>query len=124
MEVSSPIEPVYYYECSAGRFRLTYFIPPEEMDRLITAGRLHAHARDDFPDGVDLDCTLPDFVEFEDSYGYRPEADPEALQAAFFAIFSSTPSVIKIVETYCSVKDGFSSVEPICSRDSVVETPK
>lgn len=90
MEVSSPIEPVYYYECSAGRVRLTYFIPPEEMDRLIEAGSLESVVREDFPDGVDLDCTLPDFAEFEESYGYRPHFDPEALQAAFFAMFSST----------------------------------
>jgi hypothetical protein len=90
MEVSSPIEPVYYYECSAGRFRLTYFIPPEEMDRLIAADKLSAHIREDFPDGVDLDCTPPDFAAFERDYGYRPEVDPEELQAAFFAMFSST----------------------------------
>lgn len=90
MDVSSPIEPAYYYECSAGRFRLTYFIPPEEIDRLVEAGSLLSHTRGDFPDGVDLDCTEPDFAEFEGSYGYRPDVDPEALQAAFFAMFSST----------------------------------
>ena len=90
MEISSPIEPVYYYECSAGSFRLTYFIPPVELDRLITAGRIEARVKEDYPDGVDLDCTRPDFEVFERSYAYRPEVDPEALQAAFYAMFSST----------------------------------
>ena len=69
MEIRSPTEPVYYYECSAGDFRLTYFIPPEELDRLIAGGKISAAVTDDFPDGVDLDCTEPDFAEFEGSYG-------------------------------------------------------
>lgn len=90
MEISIPNEPVYYYECSAGRFRLVYFIPPDELRRLKDQGLLADQALIDLPDGVDLGCTGPDFVEFEQLYGYRPPLEPEALQRAFFAILSST----------------------------------
>jgi hypothetical protein len=90
MEISSPTEPVYYYECSAGDFRLTYFIPPEELDRLIAAGGISARVKQDLPDGVDLDCTEPDFAEFERLYGFRPQEDPSQLLAAFLAVLSST----------------------------------
>ena len=90
MEISIPKESVYYYECSVGRFRLVYFIPPDELRRLNNQGLLAEQALTDLPDGVDLGCTGPDFVEFEDLYGYRPPLDPEALQRAFFAILSST----------------------------------
>lgn len=86
MPICSPREPVYYYECSAGDFRLVYFIPPESLARLPRGKKILT----DFPDGLDLDCTEPDFTDFHDVYGWRPTADPEALQRAFFAIFSST----------------------------------
>lgn len=90
MEVSLPIEPVYYYECSAGAFRITYFMPPEELRSLIEATAIRPRVLEDYPDGVDLDCTEPDFADFERRYGYRPEVDPQALQSAFFALLSST----------------------------------
>jgi len=90
LDISLPVEPVYYYECSAGAFRLTYFIPPEELLNLVAEERIRPSVVEEFPDGVDLDCTAPDFAEFEERFGYRPEADPDALQAAFFAMLSST----------------------------------
>ena len=90
MEVATPKDPVYYYEASAGRFRLVYFIPPEELKRLHDAGEIAAKAIEDLPDGVDLGCTEPDFAEFEELYGYRPPHDPEELRRAFFTIFSTT----------------------------------
>ncbi len=90
MEISIPKESVYYYECSGGKFRLVYFIPPDELQRLNNQGLLSDQALTDLPDGVDLGCTGPDFVEFEELYGYRPPLAPEALQRTFFAILSST----------------------------------
>jgi hypothetical protein len=90
MTIASPKERVYYYECSNGQFRLTYFIPPEELKRLSNEQRLSPRALKDHPDGVDLGCTLADFTEFEESYGYSPSVDPTAIQQAFFALLSST----------------------------------
>ena len=90
VKIATPREPVYYYECSAGRYRLVYFLPTRELKRLRSDGRLTAEALEDLPDGVDIGCTEPDFAEFESQYGYRPPHDPEALKRAFFAIFSTT----------------------------------
>lgn len=90
MVVASPSERVYYYECSNGRFRLTYFIPPGELKRLCEKNRISPRAKRDFPDGVDLGCTEPDFKVFEETYGFRPTQDPDALRRAFFAILSGT----------------------------------
>jgi hypothetical protein len=90
MAVKSPKQAVYYYEAGNGRFRLVYFIPPEELLQLSQAGRISDEALTDYPDGVDLGCTKPDFDEFEALYNYRPANDPEALQRAFFTIFSAT----------------------------------
>jgi hypothetical protein len=90
MEIASPKEPVYYYECSAGRYRLAYFIPPGELQRLHDEGQISDLALEDLPDGVDLSCTEPDFAEFKELYGYRPPYDPDALLRAFFAVFSTT----------------------------------
>jgi len=92
MEVVSPSESVYYYECSHGRFRLTYFIPHDELQRLHSGERISSQALEDFPDGVDLGCTEADFDVFEQTYGFRPKQDPGALRRAFLAILSSTHS--------------------------------
>lgn len=90
MSVAIPQEPCYYFECSAGRTRLSYFIPAGELRRLRRANKISAAAIDDFPDGIDLDCTEPDFASFEADYQYRPKHSAEALRNAFLAIFSST----------------------------------
>lgn len=90
MEIAAPKEPVYYYECSAGRYRIVYFIPPGTLRSLHEQGRIAQLALDDLPDGVDLGCTEADFAEFDELYGYRPPYEPAALQRAFFAIFSTT----------------------------------
>lgn len=89
-EVETPTQPAYYYECSYGRFRLTYFIPLEELRRLVAAGEIKASVVEDFPDGVDLDCTEPDFNDFRDTYEYRPSFDAVQLCNAFLAIYSTT----------------------------------
>ncbi len=90
MAITSPKQAVYYYEASNGHFRLVYFMPPEELDQLSRAGNISKEVLNDNPDGVDLSCTELDFRQFEELYGYRPPYDPEALQRAFFAIFSGT----------------------------------
>ena len=89
MPIAAPSEPVYYYEVSAGDFRLVYFIPPEELRRLHDEELISTEVLADFPDGVDLDCTVADFDQFAAAYGYRPDRDPEALGHTFFAIFST-----------------------------------
>jgi len=90
MAISQPREPVYYYECSAGRFRLVYFMPPEMLKPLTGDGTMSKQVLEDYPDGIDLGCTEPDFADFEANYGHRPPIAPEALQRAFFAILSTT----------------------------------
>lgn len=90
MTIKSPKEAVYYYEASGGEFRLVYFIPLEELERLAQDGRIEAAVLEDYPDGVDLNVTKPDFDEFQELYGYRPENDPEELRRAFFAMLSAT----------------------------------
>ena len=85
-----PNESVYYYECSNGSFRLSYFIPPQELSRLSQEKRISPDALQDFPDGVDLGCTEADFDEFEKAYDYRMPQDPHALRSAFFAVLSTT----------------------------------
>lgn len=90
MKVQVPEDRVYYYECSAGRFRLVSFIPRTDLEELVAAGKLDAKALRDFPDGLDLDCSEADFDEFERRYGYRPPHSADELRAAFMAIFSST----------------------------------
>ncbi len=90
MEISLPKDPIYYYECSNGDYRLTYFIPADHLRRLIAQGEVSPRVIDDYPDGVDLDCTEPDFEEFHQIYGYRPHTAPESILRAFFALLSST----------------------------------
>jgi len=90
MSVSVPRERCYYYECSHGKVRLTHFIPPVLLETMIRENKISAQAFVDFPDGVDLDCTEPDFNEFREAYGYNHEYSADDLQNAFYAIFSST----------------------------------
>lgn len=90
MAIKSPKEAVYYYEVSNGDFRLVYFIPPEELERLAQDGQINAAVLEDYPDGVDLNCSKLDYEEFHGLYGYQPDSDPEALQRAFFAMLSGT----------------------------------
>ncbi len=88
--VRSPKESVYYYECSYGNFRLTYFIPFDELARLDKIGKINKQVLEDFPDGVDLRVGETDYVDFQKSYGYRPEVNPEAAKNAFYSILSTT----------------------------------
>jgi hypothetical protein len=90
MAIKSPKEAVYYYEANNGKFRLVYFIPPEELERLVQDGSIKAEILEDYPDGVDLNCTKSDYEEFHELYGYRLDNDPEELQRAFFAMLSAT----------------------------------
>ena len=90
MSVKSPKERVYYYECSYGKFRLTYFIPYGELEKLSKEGIIKKQVLEDFPDGVDLRVGETDYKDFEESYGYGPEVDPEVARSTFFTILSST----------------------------------
>ncbi len=88
--VRSPKESVYYYECSYGNFRLTFFIPFDELKRLCDLGKIRRQVLEDFPDGVDLRVGETDYADFKKSYGYRPEVDPEVAKNAFYSILSTT----------------------------------
>jgi hypothetical protein len=90
MRISMPREPVFYYECSAGDFRLVYFLPAGHLKNLLRRRRISEQAVSDFPDGVDIGCTEADFDDFEQLYGWRPPLDPEAICRAFLAILSDT----------------------------------
>lgn len=90
MAIQMPRQPAYYYEASNASFRLVYYMPLEMVQALGLPDESWNKISRDYPDGVDLGCTEPDFQEFEELYGYRPPYDPEALQRAFFTIFSST----------------------------------
>lgn len=90
MHISMPREPVVYYECSAGEFRLVYFLPAGLLKTLLRRRKISEQAVADFPDGVDIGCTKVDFDDFEQLYGWRPPLDPEAICRAFFAILSGT----------------------------------
>jgi hypothetical protein len=90
MAIASPNENVYYYECSNGQFRLSYFIPPAQLKKLSDEGRISSDALKDFPDGVDIGCIETDFKEFKKAYGYSIPRDPSSLRHAFSAIFSTT----------------------------------
>lgn len=90
MSVASPKEAVYYYECSNGRFRLTYFMPVDQLRELDEEGHIRPQVLEDYPDGVDLGCTEHNFEEFHELYDYQPPILPAALRRAFYAIFSTT----------------------------------
>ena len=67
-----------------------YFIPSDELQLLIEQDKISPQVLEDYPDGVDLDCMKADFDEFENLYGFSPEVDPDAINRAFFAMFSAT----------------------------------
>jgi hypothetical protein len=90
MTIATPNEPVYYYECSNGAFRLFYCLPADELKGLCRENQISPHVLEDYPDGVDLGCTEVDFAVFDTAYGYRPESSPDVLRQAFFAILTST----------------------------------
>lgn len=89
MTVQTPVELAYYYECSYGDFRLTYHIPIEILEEMVEGGKIARVALRDYPDGIDLDCSPPDFNDFEKRYKFRPPFEPEPLRRAFKTLFSS-----------------------------------
>ena len=95
MPIKSPNERVYYYECSYGTFRLTYYIPIGDLEKLSKEGKISEQALEDFPDGVDLRVGETDYLDFKESYGYRPEVDPELAKSLFYTIYSSTKNWTK-----------------------------
>lgn len=89
MPVQMPLEPTYYYECSYGNFRLIYHIPFANLEQLFSDGNILKDALEDYPDGADINCTLSEYEVFEETYQYRPPAEPEKLRRGFYALFSS-----------------------------------
>jgi hypothetical protein len=89
MPVQTPVELAYYYECSYGKYRLTYHIPIQILEQMVENGDISKNALRDYPDGIDLDCTLPDYKEFKKRYKYRPPYDPEPVRRAFKSLISS-----------------------------------
>ncbi len=114
MAISVPDEPVYYYECHAGDFRLVAFLPTAHLERLAAEGQIAHRALVDFPDGLDLDCTEPDFRQFEETYDYRHPHDAGKLRQAFLAIFSSTHDWRKFRGSgYLAAADLEAELEPV-----------
>ncbi|HKJ27068.1 MAG TPA: hypothetical protein VJ965_05495 [Anaerolineales bacterium] len=89
MPVQTPIERAYYYECSYGKFRLTYHIPLTILEQMVANKDIAKTALRDYPDGIDLDCSTPDYDEFEKRYKYRPPYEPDPLCRTFKTVFSS-----------------------------------
>lgn len=90
MSVKTPAEPAFYFECSFGRFRLSYFIPASRLKRMAENDQIKNSVLEDYPDGVDLDCTTADFDEFQNLYGFRPELRADVLRESFYAMLTST----------------------------------
>lgn len=90
MSVQTPAEPAFYFECSFGRFRLSYFLPASLLKRMVENDQIKDSVLEDYPDGVDLDCTTADFDEFQDLYGFKPELSADVLRGAFYAMLTST----------------------------------
>jgi len=90
MSIISPKERVYYYECSYGKFRLTYFIPHSELKKLPINAQIKEKLLIEYPDGIDLRVEETDYSDFKKTYGYRPPINPEVAQKIFFTMFSKT----------------------------------
>jgi len=90
MGVAVPVERCYYYECQNGSARLTHFIPAETLQIWIADGKIDPKILEEFPDGVDLDCTETDFAEFSEHYKFVHPFTAEQIHNTFFAIFSTT----------------------------------
>ncbi len=90
MPIKSPNERIYYYECSYGNFRLTYFIHYGDLEKLSNEGDIQKQVLEDFPDGVDLRVGEVDYRDFKESYGYRHKVGPEVALNAFSTIYAST----------------------------------
>ncbi len=90
MELATPENRAYYYECSNGRFRLNYYLSFELLEDLVKEGKVDKKVLKDFPDGYDLDCTEADFNDFERCYKYTHPFSAELLRHTFKAVFSST----------------------------------
>ncbi len=90
MPIKSPDERVYYYECSYGKYRLTYHIPQSELTQLIKENKIKKQVQEDFPDGVDLRVGETDYTDFKETYGYRPKTDPQIAEKIFYTFLSST----------------------------------
>jgi hypothetical protein len=90
MTIKSPDERVYYYECSYGKFRLTYHIPTSELEKLCKQDKIEKQVLEDFPDGVDLRVGETDYSDFKETYSYRPEIGPETAKKLFYMLYSAT----------------------------------
>lgn len=90
MSTRSPSELAYYYECSYGKYRLSLYIPHNELVSLVQKEKIDSKVLEDYPDGVDLRVGKTDYDEFSKAYGYMPDVDPETVRSQFYAVYSST----------------------------------
>lgn len=90
MTIEIPLISVYYYECSNAKFRLTLFIPKIVLARYIDDKMINQSVLIDFPDGCEIDCTEPDFTDFESQYQFRPKYSANLLCKSFESIWTST----------------------------------
>lgn len=54
---------------------------PTSIENLSKEDKIKKQVLEDFPDGVDLRLGEADYLDFKESYGYRPEVDPEVARA-------------------------------------------
>lgn len=83
LRVALPLKPVYYFEQTDRSNRLFYYIPAATLRRMIQIHRVKDSILVDYPDGVEIEVSEIQFIQFEEHYNFFNEFQPASLRRAF-----------------------------------------
>ena len=86
MSIKTPDVSAYFYEVSVVKLRMLYWIPVNELERLISEEKVYSSVLKDYPNGVDIKLDSDGFEEFKEEYGLKYSCEPFYVWQVFRAI--------------------------------------
>lgn len=83
MPIKVPIERAYYFELTPLRRRIFYWIPKEDLEKMIQRKEVKENILKDYPDGLDIEVSREQFEEFKNHYNLDLKVDPDSLLNVF-----------------------------------------
>lgn len=86
MPIKVPIEKAYYFELTPLRRRIFYWIPKEDLEKMVQRKEVKENILKDYPDGLDIEVSREQFEEFKKHYNLDLKVDPDSLLNAFHSL--------------------------------------
>jgi hypothetical protein len=102
MQLSIPTSPVYYFELTPRGPRLLYYLPYDQLAKLVKKKDVRKEVLKDFPYGLEVEVSDEEFRRIREEYGFTPPLDVDEIWKAFrgFWLHSrhGSPSICGLID--------------------------